>query len=62
MILNLEDLDGRVILYYIYIIRMEDDIIPKNVPNGKFHNTRPVGKPRTRWKDVVRGTYHILGL
>jgi hypothetical protein len=22
---------------------------PKKVLNGKFHNTRSVGKPRTRW-------------
>jgi hypothetical protein len=28
--------------------------IPIKVLNGKFHNTRPVGKPRTRWEDVVR--------
>jgi hypothetical protein len=29
--------------------------------NGKFHRTNPVGKPRTRWEDVVRGdTLQIL--
>jgi len=27
---------------------------PKKVLNGKIHNTRPVGKPRLRWEDVVR--------
>ena len=37
-----------------HIIRMEDERIPKNVHNGKFHNTRPAGKPRKRWEDVVR--------
>jgi len=26
---------------------MKDESIPKKVLNGKFHNTRPVGKPRT---------------
>jgi hypothetical protein len=27
------------------------------------HNTRPVGKPRTRWEAVVqRDTSHILGI
>ena len=31
------------------IVRMEDERIPKKVPNGKFHNTRLVGKPQTRW-------------
>jgi hypothetical protein len=36
-------------------IRKEDERIPKEkVLNGKFDNTRPVGKPRTRWEDVVR--------
>jgi len=28
--------------------------IPIKVLNGKFYNTRPVEKPRTRWEDVVR--------
>jgi hypothetical protein len=32
---------------------MEKERIPKKVLNGKFHTTRPVGKPRTRWADVV---------
>ena len=27
---------------------------PKKVRNGKFHNTRPVGKPRTRYEGVFR--------
>jgi hypothetical protein len=26
----------------------------KKVLNGNFHTTRPVGKPRTRWADVVQ--------
>jgi hypothetical protein len=34
---------------------------PKKILDGKFHNRRPVGKPRTRWKDVVRrNTSQIL--
>jgi hypothetical protein len=34
---------------------MEDEKkIPRRVLNGKFHSTRTVGKPRTRWEDVVR--------
>ena len=37
-----------------HIIRMEDGRIPKYVLNGKFHNTRPVGKLRTRWEDIVQ--------
>jgi hypothetical protein len=27
--------------------------IPKKILNRNFHTTRPVGKPRTRWADVV---------
>jgi hypothetical protein len=27
---------------------------PKKVLNGKIHNRRSVGKPRTRWEDVVQ--------
>jgi len=37
-----------------HITRKEDDRIPNKVLNGKFHNTRPVVKPRTRWEDVVQ--------
>jgi hypothetical protein len=45
-----------------HIIRMEEERIPQKVLNGKFHKTRPVGKPRTRWEDVVRrDTSQILG-
>jgi hypothetical protein len=35
----------------------------KKGPNGKFHNKSPVGKPRTRWLDVVRRDIsQILGI
>ena len=45
------------------VVRMEDERIPKKVLNGEFHNTRPVGKPRTRWEGVVRrDTPEILGI
>jgi hypothetical protein len=33
---------------------MEEERIPKQVLNGNFHTTRPVGRPRTRWADVVQ--------
>jgi hypothetical protein len=33
---------------------MEDERIPNKVLNGKFHNTRPVQKPRTRWEDIIQ--------
>jgi hypothetical protein len=37
--------------------------IPKKVLIGNFHNTRPVGRPRTRWADVVqRDAVQLLGI
>jgi hypothetical protein len=33
---------------------MEDESIPEKVLNGRFHNTKPVGRPRTRWKDIAQ--------
>jgi hypothetical protein len=44
------------------IIRMKEEGIPKIVL-GKFRNPRSVGKPRTRWEDVVqRDALQILGI
>jgi hypothetical protein len=41
---------------------MEDARIPKKDLNEKFYNTRPVGKLRTRWEDIVwKDTSQILG-
>jgi hypothetical protein len=37
--------------------------IPKTFLNGNFHTTRPVGRPRTRWADVVqRDALQLLGI
>jgi hypothetical protein len=34
---------------------MEEERIPnKKVLNENFHTPRPVGRPRTRWADVVQ--------
>jgi hypothetical protein len=34
----------------------------KKVLNGNFHTTRSVGRPRTRWADVVQtDALHLLG-
>jgi hypothetical protein len=33
---------------------MEEERIPKKFLNGNFHTTRPVGKPRNKWADVVQ--------
>jgi len=46
-----------------HIIRMEEERIPKKVLNGNFHTTRPVGRPRTGWADVVqRDALQLLGI
>jgi len=46
-----------------HIIRMEEERITKTkVLNGNFHTTSPVGRPRTRWADVVqRDALRLLG-
>jgi len=41
----------------------QSDHIPKTVLNRNFHTTRPVGRPRTRWVDVVqRDALQLLGI
>jgi hypothetical protein len=37
-----------------HIMRMEEERITKKFLNGNFHTTRAVGRPRTRWADVVQ--------
>jgi hypothetical protein len=37
-----------------HILRLEDKRIYKKVIYGKFHNTRPVGKPRKRLEDIIQ--------
>jgi hypothetical protein len=46
-----------------HIIRMEEKRVPKMILNGNFHTTRAVGRPRTRWADVVqRDALQLLGI
>jgi hypothetical protein len=41
----------------------QEERILKKVLNSNFHTTRPVGRPRTRWADVVqRGVPQLLGI
>jgi len=57
-----DDFKIRIIETTGRVIRMEMKGSQK-VLNGKFHNRRAVGKPRTRWEDVVRrDTSQILGI
>ena len=58
-----EDIKIRRLGWAGHIIRMEEERIPKKVLNGKFYITRPVGRPRTRWADVVqRDALQLLGI
>ena len=58
----MEDIKIRRLEWAGQIIRMEKEWIPKKVLNGNFRNTRPVGRPRTRWVDVVqRDALQLLG-
>jgi len=42
---------------------MKEERIPKKVLDGKFHTTRPIGRPRTRYADVVqRDALQLLGI
>jgi hypothetical protein len=57
-----EDIRIRRLGWAGHIMRMEEGRIPKKVLNGKFHNTRPLGRPRIRWEDAVqKNALQILG-
>jgi hypothetical protein len=57
-----EDIKIRRLEWAGHIITMEEERVPKMVLNGNFHTTRPVGRPRTRWADVVqRDAFQLLG-
>jgi hypothetical protein len=58
-----KDIKIRRLEWVGHIIRMEEETVPNKVLNGKFHATRPVGRPRTRWADVVqRDALQLLGI
>jgi len=50
----MEDIKFRRLGWAGHIIRMEEQRISERVSNRNFHITRPVGRPRTRWADVVQ--------
>jgi len=57
-----EDIKIRRLEWAGHIIRIEEERIPKKVLNGNFHTTRTVGRPRTRWADVVlRDALQLVG-
>jgi hypothetical protein len=58
-----EDIKFRRLGWTGHLVRTEEQRIPKKVLNGNFHTVRPVGRPRTRWTDVVqRDARHLLGI
>jgi len=58
-----EDIKIRSLEWAGHIMRMEEERIPKKVLNGNFRTTRPVGRSRTRWVDVVqRDALQLLGI
>ena len=59
----MEDIKIRILEWAGHIIRMEEERIQKKVLSGNFHTTRTVGRPRTRWADVVqRDALQLLGI
>jgi len=59
----MEDFKIRRLGWAGHIMRMEEERIPKKVLNRNFYATRPVGRPRTRWADVVqRDALQLLGI
>ena len=59
----MEDIIFRRLGWAGRITRMEDQRIPKKVLNGSFNIAGPVGRPRTRWADVVqRDARQLLGI
>jgi hypothetical protein len=58
-----EDIKIRRLGWAGHIIRMEEEKIPKKFLNGNFYTTRPVGRSRNRWADVVqRDALQLLGI
>ena len=58
-----EDKKIRILWWAGHIMRTEEERIPKKILNGAFYNTRPAGRPRTGWEDVVqRDALQLLGM
>jgi len=58
-----EDIVIRRLGCACHIGRMEEERIPKKVLNGNFYTTIPLGRPRTRWADVVqRDALQLMGI
>jgi hypothetical protein len=59
----MEDIKIRRLEWAGHIIKVEEERFPNEVLHGNFHTTTPVGRPRTRWADVVqRDALQLLGI
>jgi len=58
-----EDFKIRRLGWTGHIIRMEKEWIPEKILNGNCYTIRPVGRPRTRWANVVqKDALQLLGI
>jgi hypothetical protein len=62
-IIIVDDIKIRRLGWAGHIIRVKEKRISKKVLSGEFYNTNSVGKPRTRWEDIVqREALQVLGI
>jgi len=58
-----DDIKVRRLGWAGLIVRVEEKRISKKVLSGEFYNTYSMGKPRTRWEDIVqRDVLQVLGI
>jgi hypothetical protein len=58
-----EDIKFRILGWAGHVVKMEEQRFSKKVLYGNFLTARPVGRPRTRWADVVqRDARQLLGI
>jgi len=43
----------RQLTYFGHVRRMKPERIPARVLNGRIHGSRPRGRPRKRWIDML---------
>ena len=59
----MDDIKFRKLEWAGHIIRMEEEKIPKKGFERKLPYHKPVGRPRTRWGNVVqRDALQLLGI
>ena len=46
--------DGNRIRWFGHVMRMQDTRLPKKIFTLELTGRRPIGRPRTRWRDQVK--------